>query len=987
MFWNALIRTEGIRASLILALILNVVFFPALWGGKTLLMSARDAPSIMQSGAYQQDRPAGGISRTSDAGAPAWQSEPWLKIVCDQFEKEHNLPLWNPYSAYGTPLAGAMLAQPFYPLSFLICIHPTAWTYDFLVVGRLLVGGSLTFFFASLFLGFRPSLFAAIAFMLSGYFTLYMDMPHLSVEVLLPGLCLTFELLLRKNSLAAVAGIAAMVLLSAIGGMPESMFLTVSFGCCYFLFRLAGVAEFRQRVFVHLGMAAAGLVLGFALAAFLLLPFFEFMRLAHDTHQAANLGGHARGLDFFENGRASITYLLPLIFGPVGNSILGTGWTGVTGYWGVVQCLFAILALFSLFLSSQSSHFNTLKSLTLFFSIFLALMLLKRFGHPAINWIGSLPLADLIVYPKYLEPLMAFCVAMLAGIGFSVFVEGGTKFRYFIIFATTVIVLIVMFALAGWSLPSVLELKQHAAVYYLNVLAGVLVVLAAVMLLLSPLQRSKRISWALIGLLSIELSFNFVVPSFYLFSALPSVNMSPFAGAPYLDFLRTRNTEHDRVFGREGFLYPNWSGVFGLADVRTLDGMFYKRYMTFIRNFLLKPGDEGRMSGDLADRFTGAEANYAYAFDSEIEKRFLALSSVKYLISGSEYGDSSEVRDEIVAQHRDDNVWGFGMGTFGVGPGQSPMGVFQHAPSSRISYKTIIDPKRSMFEGVAVIKPEAHDKSDGVGFLLEVRTGGHTETLFSTLLNPKDIPADRAGRQFQVDLTPYAGKHVELLFSTDPGPSGSNAYDWAGWTRLHFVPAPGAEADGSAFVFKQVYESEVRIYENDQVLPRASLFGAAEVLPDDLVLKRLKEPSFRPNATVLLSAESLSDEDLARVRPLTEAREGRVAKARIASYDSQRVVIEAETSAPGVLMLNDTNYPGWRATVDGKQTSVLQADYLFRGVIVPAGKSIVEFSYKPTSFRLGAAISAVALVVLAAAAALLRRRKRLYRPSSALSSR
>src|SRR5437660_597821 len=34
---NALIRTDGFRASIVLALILNVVFFPALWGGKTLL--------------------------------------------------------------------------------------------------------------------------------------------------------------------------------------------------------------------------------------------------------------------------------------------------------------------------------------------------------------------------------------------------------------------------------------------------------------------------------------------------------------------------------------------------------------------------------------------------------------------------------------------------------------------------------------------------------------------------------------------------------------------------------------------------------------------------------------------------------------------------------------------------------------------------------------------------------------------------------------
>ena len=44
-------------------------------------------------------------------------------------------------------------------------------------------------------------------------------------------------------------------------------------------------------------------------------------------------------------------------------------------------------------------------------------MLLKRFGNPLINWIGVLPIANLVLFLKYEEPLMAFCIAILAGIG------------------------------------------------------------------------------------------------------------------------------------------------------------------------------------------------------------------------------------------------------------------------------------------------------------------------------------------------------------------------------------------------------------------------------------------------------------------------------------------------------------------------------------------------------------------------------------------
>lgn len=979
MFLNALIRTERIRASLVLALILNIIFFPALWGGKTLLMSARDAPSIMQTGAYSQEAPLPTAGRTTDPGAPAWQSEPWIKIICDQFGKERNLPLWNPYSAFGTPLAAAMQPQPFYPLTVLLCADPTPSTYNFMVLGRLFLAGLMTFLFARLFMVFLPSLFAATAFMLSGYFIMYMDMPHLSVEVLLPGVFLAFELLLRRRSWASVAGVAGVVLLSAVGGMPESMFLTISFGCCYFLFRLLSEPEFRNLILARLGMAAAGLAIGFALSAFLLLPFLEYMTVAHDAHQPANLGGNKTGLNFFDDGKSAITYLLPLIFGPGGNSILAPGqWTGLSGYWGIIPFVFALLGIFCVFLPAEHPSLRTLRSFTIFFAIMLILMILKRFGHPTINWIGRLPLAELIVFPKYLEPLAAFCVAMLAGTGFSRLLEEPARVRRSLALITVALGLAVMLALAGWSLPRVLQLTQRSHVYYLNLLGGVLIVIAT-MVLVARADRSKRTGWALLGLLSIELSFNFIVPSFYLFSSLPPARINPYAGAPYLDFLKQRNVNGDRLFAREGFLHPNWSGVYGLADVRTLDAMSPRRYLPFLRNFLLKPGDEGRLNGDLADRFTGSEVGYTYAFETAAENRFLALSSVRYLISGSEYGAPTQVSNDIFAQHQGEKIWGLGIQSFGRGPGSSAVGLFQHPPSSRLSYRTSIDLTRPIFEGVVAIAPEAEDKTDGVGFLLEIRTAGQTDFLFNTFLNPKESPEDRNGRRFRADLTPYTGKEVELLFSTDPGPSGNNTYDWGGWTRLRFVPAQSLEAAEAVHSFKEIYNAEVRIYENSAILPRASLFRAAEVLPDAAVLARLKDPSFDPREKVVLSAESVPAEASAPLETISAAKAGPAESARITLYESQRVVIEAETGAPAILMLNDTNYPGWRATLNGKPTPVLQANYLFRGIVLPAGRHVVEFSYQPNSLRLGGLISIAGLVALMVPPALMLRRRRLSR--------
>jgi hypothetical protein len=47
---------DFLKAALFLLIVLNLLFFPVLWGKKTLLLSSRDAPSVMQSGASHQEK-------------------------------------------------------------------------------------------------------------------------------------------------------------------------------------------------------------------------------------------------------------------------------------------------------------------------------------------------------------------------------------------------------------------------------------------------------------------------------------------------------------------------------------------------------------------------------------------------------------------------------------------------------------------------------------------------------------------------------------------------------------------------------------------------------------------------------------------------------------------------------------------------------------------------------------------------------------------
>ena len=148
----------------------------------------------------------------------------------------------------------------------------------------------------------------------------------------------------------------------------------------------------------------------------------------------------------------------------------------------------------------------------------------------------------------------------------------------------------------------------------------------------------------------------------------------------------------------------------------------------------------------------------------------------------------------------------------------------------------------------------------------------------------------------------------------------------------------------------------VRIYERSDVMPRAWFVPDAVRLPDRAaVMRGLRLPFFDPRRTVLL--EGGTEEALAL--PGEAASQGSV---QIRSYRPEHVELEVEATGPGWVVLSDLYYPGWTASVDGTPVEPQRANYLFRAVEVGEGRSIVRFSYRPGSFRLGLAASLGAAV-------------------------
>ncbi len=87
--------------------------------------------------------------------------------------------------------------------------------------------------------------------------------------------------------------------------------------------------------------------------------------------------------------------------------------------------------------------------------------------------------------------------------------------------------------------------------------------------------------------------------------------------------------------------------------------------------------------------------------------------------------------------------------------------------------------------------------------------------------------------------------------------------------------------------------------------------------------------------------------------------------------DPNHVEIEAVLHSPGLVVLADIYYPGWKLEVESNgepatSMSILRTNRMMRGVLLPAGKHRLTYRYQPVTFKIGAAMSAISWIVLLA---------------------
>jgi len=958
-------RRDAATVAAVLAAVIGIVFAPFLVGGGTLMMASHDVASIYPTGAVPGERPTiiARVQRTFDY-SPGWQDEPDVGVE-HRLWRGGSLPFWNPYQGLGAPLAAAMQPQPFFPLRVLEALHPGPTVHDWFVVARLFVAGFFAGAFVLLFAGRAAAVTASVACAFTGYFGSYYDMPHLSVETLLPALLWATELVVRRPNASRTALLAAIAGLDVLGGMPESTLLAYTVAGAYAAVRVCMLRRDGRVVGRIIALAGAG-ALGAALAAVVVLPFVEYLPQSYDTHQPANTGGAFVGLAVDAClPQCLVQHIAPLAFGPPWNNIL-TGFDGQTdnqGGFGLVVIWLGLLATFRSLGALAARRARALDGVVVFLACVTFLLIAKRFGFPPVQWIGALPGYRLVVFLKYAESPAGVCAAMLAGFGVDALRRALAEARRYPLVDVLVLALAAFAYAAGRN--AVPPEAAHAGYFYGAIaltIGAFAVAIGARELARRGTVSARAAIVAVMSCVAIEATGSYMLPMLYV-ATTPQPPANPYADDAQ-SFIATiappLERDHMRVLGAYGIFFGNWAGSFGLRAVNSVDAMYPHHFLRFVADFSPPSAQVNDLSG-----------NNVPDLGSDLGRRWLALSSIEYIVE-PRHATPPLQPTSLLAHLWDQNADRVGaadlsrvnLGTMRTA-GITKLTLFEHPPYDGITYRTRVDARAPIFAVDAAIAPSAyleHDCAAPVAFRLEASdAAGVPIAVRRAYLDPKRRAADRGWTPLRIDLSRFAGREVVLRFGTAPGPAHDLCNAWAHWGDPRFVDASGR---GVRVPPRSPFEVHARrdatILRYRDAMPRATIArDVRSVATDADAGALLRSPSFDVRHAIVVAR------DPGVVVPSVHAScAGGNDRLTFAADRPERVAIDATLACDGVVVLHDTWFPGWVARVDGADAPVLRADETLRAVAVPAGSHRVVFSYESRAVRAGELVSCIAAIAI-----------------------
>jgi hypothetical protein len=216
-------------------------------------------------------------------------------------------------------------------------------------------------------------------------------------------------------------------------------------------------------------------------------------------------------------------------------------------------------------------------------------------------------------------------------------------------------------------------------------------------------------------------------------------------------------------------------------------------------------------------------------------------------------------------------------------------------------------------------------------------------------------------------LWPKTFQSMEERFYT-AGPAARTRFLERAGVRYRILTERAAEGRTPLTGIPYFRESFLFDWGSDAVAPRASVVSGHQIVADtSRQIDALFEAGWDSRTTVLVDRDAAAEGTPAA--PVTPF-------ATLVADTPNAITIDAGAGAGGGhLVVLDSFHEDWRVTVDDRPAALLRANGLFRAVRLAPGRHRVRFDYRPRDLRIGAGVSAAALLVMIGCALLPVRRR------------
>ncbi len=910
----------------ILLIILTIAFlWKAFFLGEVLLpadmVNTSVHPWVL---AEQNQYSPGAAPHNPTLSDPIFIYYPMKYYLADAAEKGV-LPLWNPNAFLGYPYASNVVNEMYNPLDFLFFLIPQAQAFTFTIALHLFLAGIFMYGFArSLNINKVGSFLAAVVFMFNANTILWLEFPtHLKGELWIPLIFLFVIRFFREKRIifAILAGIfIGMQIHSGYSQSVQFSAIALFVLLCVFIIYDLVDKNYKSILKNVGGLALAG-VIGLVIGLCFMVPFYNEFKGSLRAVQQRGGGGSM-------NFRYLITMVNPNFFG---NGLSGSFWLSGTNFIETVR--YSGVAV--LFLSGIAIAFKRTKIVLSFFAITAVAVLLNsapqifKVFNKIIPFFSQSSISRILV-------LVPFCLAILSAYGMDYVskVNLGKEWLkrkkiviFTILLAAFFIGLIVALNFTFDTHISLEKMAEHPLIR-LETLSFIFFVVLAVFsvafIVLAVRTRYRKIFLMLItGLLVVDL---------FVFGINFNTTSDPdqvYFKTPSIEYIKQDEGLYRNLGIMGGTFNPNSMWIFNMQDTAGYDPVIPLDYAKFWAAF--QGSDRVRPNGKV-----GADKMYA---------NFLKLTNTKYIIS---YAFMSEM--------------GYFVNNFekNLNEQSSKNSVIHTWNFQEHIIPTIVVPADSKMEFDYSIKEDRElvfytslhpqhwnaETGDGVIYRIYAEYNGGRDLLWEQDLNPVQKEEDRRWFAHRVDLGKYSGKEVKLVFETS---SKKNAeHDMPGWGNPMIIPKDSLGLGNLMLA----YNKEVKIYRNYFYLPRAFIASNSKSFASqDEILSHLVENHNLDleNMVYLTNGDNLDGE----VDYSLE----------ITGYSENSIDIEAEADGACYLVLLDRYDEDWNAYVDGEETEIFKANYMFKAIKLDKGNHEIEFRYEPRWFYYMLAISFSALII------------------------